>query len=270
VAVIGATVPAGFCAKSKQGLCLLWDFDGTLAYRRGGMWSAAMLEACSRYAPGLRLTADQLQPHLQTGFPWHSPGHPHPDLGSADAWWANLEPLLEHAYCRAGVEASLARRLAQRVRRFYSDPRRWSLYDDVTPALEALSDRGWTHAILSNHVPELRSIVAHLGLDAHMEHVINSAETGYEKPHPLAFRSALDAVGRGPCAVMIGDSMAADVDGAWAAGLPAILVRVAGAGYDYRCSTLSEVPDMLERLVGHRQQCERVHVGARSRVSWSN
>lgn len=51
---------------------LLWDFDGTLGERVGG-WSGVLLAAVERIAPGLGLTPEQVRPHLQRGFPWHTP-----------------------------------------------------------------------------------------------------------------------------------------------------------------------------------------------------
>jgi hypothetical protein len=62
---------------------LIWDFDGTLAYRLGGR-PAALLEIIQREALPCKVTADQLRPHLQIGFPWHTPERPHPVVTSAD------------------------------------------------------------------------------------------------------------------------------------------------------------------------------------------
>jgi putative hydrolase of the HAD superfamily len=55
--------------------------------------------------------------------------------------------------------------------------------------------------------------------------VLNSAVTGFEKPHPRAFALALASAGQPAVAWMIGDNPVADVGGAVATGLGAILVR---------------------------------------------
>jgi KaiC/GvpD/RAD55 family RecA-like ATPase len=62
----------------------------------------------------------------------------------------------------------------------------------MTPvqALQRLAAVGWRHIVLSNHVPELASIVAGVGLGYLVETVLSSARTGYEKPHPEAFAIA--------------------------------------------------------------------------------
>jgi putative hydrolase of the HAD superfamily len=100
----------------------------------------------------------------------------------------------------------------------------WELFEDTLPALERLSAAGSTHAILSNHVPELRQMVAALGLDEVVAVLSCSAETGFEKPHVQAFASVLEAL-RPSEVWMVGDNIVADVLGAEALGIPAVLVR---------------------------------------------
>ncbi len=73
-------------------------------------------------------------------------------------------------------------------------------------------------------MPELRQIVSALGLDEVVAFLSCSAETGYEKPHAQAFASVLDVL-RPAEAWMAGDNVVADVLGAEAVGLPAVLVR---------------------------------------------
>lgn len=205
---------------------LIWDFDGTLAHRRGETgWSILLAEALDAEEPGHTHSAETFRPHLRDGFPWHRPELPHPELCKPEAWWASVCPVLSRAYEAAGYAPARALELADAARRLYVDPEvGWALFDDTPPALERLSEAGWTHAILSNHVPELRAIVAGLGLDEVVAFVSCSAETGYEKPHAQAYASVLDAL-RPAEAWMVGDNVVADVLGAEAVGIPAVLVR---------------------------------------------
>jgi putative hydrolase of the HAD superfamily len=219
---------------------LIWDFDGTLGYRPGG-WTAALLEVLQREAPTCDVTADQLRPYLQAGFPWHTPEQPHPTVTSADLWWNALDPIFERAFRAIGMNAQRSQHMARQVRQVYPHPASWRLFEDTIPTLARLSAQGWTHMILSNHVPELRSIIGHLQLGAYMSQLFNSAETGYEKPHPQAFRRVLDALD-GPAAVwMVGDSMKADVTGATVVGIPGILVRTYHPDAKYCCAELSQI-----------------------------
>ena len=78
--------------------------------------------------------------------------------------------------------------------------------------------------ILSNHVPELPSIVDGIGLGSLIDEVYTSAATGYEKPNPESYRIALGGESPADC-FMVGDNVDADVLGAEKVGLPAILVR---------------------------------------------
>lgn len=204
----------------------IWDFDGTLAQRRGETgWSTLLTEVLDAEEPGHGHVADAFRPHLRNGFPWHAPDVAHPELCAPDAWWGSVRPLLARAYAAVGYPAARAEELAAAAQRLYVDPSvGWRLFDDVVPVLSRLRDAGWTHAILSNHVPELREIVSALGLDELVSTVVCSAEIGYEKPHPRAFAALLDEVDA-ERVVMIGDNVVADVLGAEAMGIEAVLVR---------------------------------------------
>lgn len=205
---------------------LIWDFDGTLAHRRGETgWSILLAETLDAEEPGHGFAADTFRPSLRHGFPWHRPETPHPELGEPGAWWASVRPLLARAYEAVGYPPDRAAELAAAAQRLYVDPSvGWALFADTRPALERLAAAGWRHAILSNHVPELRRIVSALGLDDLVAYLACSAETGYEKPHPRAFAALLEEL-RPDEAWMIGDNVVADVLGAEALGIPAVLVR---------------------------------------------
>ena len=205
-----------------------------------------MLHLLRRADPGLPTTREDLKPHLQAGFPWHAPEKAHPELDTPQAWWDALNPVLERAYLAVGADPGLARELSVRVREDFVDPRQWRVYDDVFPTLDELSRRGWTHLVLSNHVPELSRIASGLGLDRRIYRVFNSAETGHEKPHPRAYRAVLETL-EDPAAVwMVGDSVRADVIGAEAAGIPAVLVRRPHPDATRYTRSLSGIPAIVE------------------------
>lgn len=229
---------------------VIWDFDGTLAHRRGETgWSILLAEALDSEEPGHGHTAETFRPHLRDGFPWHRPDVAHPELCEPEAWWASVRPLLTHAYEAAGYAPARALELADAARRLYVDPDvGWALFDDTLPTLERLSGAGWTHAILSNHVPELRQIVAALGLGDVVEQVSCSAETGYEKPHARAYASVLDRL-QPVEAWMVGDNVVADVLGAEALGLPAVLVRRPDPRAERYADSLAGVDSFLEEAV---------------------
>jgi putative hydrolase of the HAD superfamily len=218
------------------GRAVLWDFDGTLA-SRAGMWSGCLAEALDAVLPGHGVSVDALRPGLRDGFPWHRPSVGH-SYATADAWWAALHPLLVGAVVGAGVAVSDAERVAGSVRERYLDPAGWTVFPDVVPALSALG--GWTHVVVSNHVPELPALVAALGLGPYFAAVVTSAAVGWEKPNPAIYAAALRAAGDPEVVWMVGDNVEADVRGAEAVGIPAILARGTAPGMRVAAS-LAEV-----------------------------
>ncbi len=166
---------------------ILWDFDGTLAYREG-LWSGCLAEVIADVAPDLGLTRDDVRPFLQKGFPWDRADEPHLELCDPEAWWAPMEDLLAGVAVSLGVPEDRARECAHQTRLRYIDGTGFRLFDDVVPVLSSLRDEGWSHVILSNHVPELEAIVEAVRLRSLVTKVFTSALTGYEKPHPEAFR----------------------------------------------------------------------------------
>jgi len=213
---------------------VMWDFDGTLA-NRPGLWGACLLEVLDEHAPGHSGTLERLRADLKGGFPWHRATEPHLELSEPDAWWASLSPLLGRAFTGAGVEEPRHAALAAGVReRFTDGTRGWQVFPDSRPALETTAAAGWRNVILSNHVPELPALVAALGLTDLVEpgHVFTSAAIGFDKPHPEAFRHALRVAGAPDRIWMVGDNPEADVRGAEALGIPALLIRTAGGEPD--------------------------------------
>jgi putative hydrolase of the HAD superfamily len=204
---------------------ILWDFDGTLAHRPG-LWGGCLIETLDEHQIGHGVDPLRLASFLRDGFPWHQPEREHPELCEPDAWWRHVGALLATAYENVGIEEGRARELASLARARYVDPSSgWQLYADTITVLEQLRAEGWRHAILSNHVPELPSLVDALGLCHAIEVVFTSAATGYEKPNRKAFEVAISGMGRPDEVWMVGDNPIADVAGAEAVGIPAVLVR---------------------------------------------
>jgi putative hydrolase of the HAD superfamily len=212
------------CAAGSPDRAILWDFDGTLA-ERPGMWGGCMVEVLDEHEPGHRIQPGGFRQSLADGFPWHTPDIAHGHLSDSEAWWEHVEPLLARGYEGAGFSAGRATELARLARQQYVAAVHWKLFSDTTEVLTDLRGAGWRHVILSNHVPELPALVSSLGLDDLIDAVVNSAVTGYEKPHPEAFALGRRAAGDPSELWMIGDNPVADVAGAERAGIPAILVR---------------------------------------------
>jgi putative hydrolase of the HAD superfamily len=109
----------------------------------------------------------------------------------------------------------------------WSHAHHFELYDDVLPTLERLREGGLKIGLLSNTARDLDEFVAHhrLAVDA----VLTSRAHGKTKPHETIFRRMLELLGVvADEAVMVGDTIEDDIEGARAVGMRALLVDRAG------------------------------------------
>ncbi|HEY5049722.1 MAG TPA: HAD family hydrolase, partial [Acidothermaceae bacterium] len=127
---------------------------------------------------------------------------------------------------------------------------------DAIPLLDSLRARGLRVGLCSNapyRIQSLHSQLAYLGLDGHLDAVTFSAEVGWRKPSPRMFAAALSALGTIPeRTVMVGDSETADIAGAHAAGMRAVLIRRSGnqasGDADEVIAALHELPGALRNM----------------------
>jgi len=99
----------------------------------------------------------------------------------------------------------------------------FELYEDAIPTLDALRDRGLKLGLLSNSARDLDEFVGHHGLA--VDAVLTSRAHGKTKPHEAIFRRMLELLDvRADDAVMVGDTIEDDVEGALAVGMVAVLV----------------------------------------------
>jgi putative hydrolase of the HAD superfamily len=204
---------------------LLWDFGRTLS-NHGAVWSESVVTAINQAHPEKKVTRAQIKSFFAKGFPWHNPEIAHDHIKTADQWWLELmQPILNRVFTALEIPESEFASLLQAARQECLDPNRWTLYDDIIPTLEKLSSLGWKHVILSNHVPELESVIEKLEIRHFFEHVFTSGIVGFEKPNPRFFDFALSKIGAENQIIMIGDNPEHDIEGAAQFGIPGILVR---------------------------------------------
>ena len=99
------------------------------------------------------------------------------------------------------------------------------LYDDVRPVLQRLASDGIKVGLVSNSHRCLDTFQGHFGLDGLIQAAVSSSEHGYLKPHPSIFEAALSRLGvDAGSAVMVGDSLTHDVQGALGVGMRAVLL----------------------------------------------
>ena len=144
----------------------------------------------------------------------------HPELRhDEELWFAFTERIVRGM----GGDADGARELAVEMTRAWERSENFDLYDDVLPTLAQLRTHGLKLGLVSNGGREISDFVVHHGLD--VDCAVASRAHGWIKPHESIFRAALDLIGVAPTdAVMVGDSVEDDIDGAAALGMRAVLI----------------------------------------------
>ena len=101
----------------------------------------------------------------------------------------------------------------------------FTLYEEVPEVLRALHADGFTIGLISNTQRSLKTFEEHFALDGLFTVAISSSDHGFMKPHPSIFEEALRRAGvEAGEAVMVGDSVPHDIDGALRLGMRGILV----------------------------------------------
>ncbi len=210
---------------------VLFDVDFTLAkpgpdlgpdgYRRAGKRYGLDLDS-SRYPEARAAAVESLGRH--------------PELRhDEELWFAFTERIIRGM----GGEADAARDLAVEMTRLWENSANFDLYDDVLPVIAELRRRGLKLGLVSNSGREIEDFVAHHRLD--VDCAITSRAHGWTKPHESIFRAALELLGVEPAeAVMVGDSVEDDVQGAQALGMRAFLIDREGL----RADGLDALPDL--------------------------
>jgi len=103
---------------------------------------------------------------------------------------------------------------------------RFRPYPEVPGVLAALRERGCVLVVVSNWDVSLHDVLDRTRLRERVDAVVTSAELGVGKPERAIFAHALELAGGVPAAEALhaGDDVAADVEGARAAGIAAVLV----------------------------------------------
>jgi HAD superfamily hydrolase (TIGR01662 family) len=102
----------------------------------------------------------------------------------------------------------------------------FELYDDVPAVLRELTEAGVRVGLISNSHRCLDSFQSHFELREYVTVSVSSADHGFMKPHPSIFQAALGKLGVAPgAAVMVGDSVSQDIEGALRAGMRAVLLH---------------------------------------------
>jgi len=144
---------------------------------------------------------------------------------------------------------ALAEELAAALARL-GKQRLWSrVLPGVPAALEGFQAAGLRLVVVSNSDGTVESVLKAQGLRDFFDLVFDSHWVGFEKPDPRIFELALEASQSAPAHTLhVGDLYAADVAGARAAGIHALLLDPHGEWDGVDCARLPDLPALLEAL----------------------
>jgi HAD superfamily hydrolase (TIGR01662 family) len=155
--------------------------------------------------------------------------------------------------------------LIRALERMYSiSETRWRPAEDTHSCLRTLRKQGYCLGIISNagDANNANRLIDRWRLRHYMDFVIISAEIGIRKPAPTIFQLALDNIGVSPEeAVMVGDTLRADIKGAQALGIAAVWITrqadtdqnaadLATIVPDATIKKLHELPPLLDNWKG--------------------
>ena len=149
-------------------------------------------------------------------------------------WWKNV---VHRVFAEVGMIPDFDR-FFDEVYDTFRDSEGWTLFPETREVLEELKRRGRRLGVISNFDSRIYSVMRSLDILSLIDTVTISSETGYAKPHPEIFRTALRSLKTPPeRTLLVGDSLVDDVQAAKAVGLQAVLVDRTG-----KCADLHSIP----------------------------
>jgi putative hydrolase of the HAD superfamily len=199
---------------------VFFDVDFTLIHPGPKFQGAGYRDACARY--GIAVDPAAFDAAVAAAS------------STLDAQGGIYDPAVFIGYTRRIIEGmgGSGQAVEEAARDLYEE---WSvcqhftLYEDVPDVLRLIHAAGTKIGLISNTQRCLASFQTHFELEGLFSVAVSSASHGYMKPHPSIFESALAQVGVRPAdAVMVGDSLAHDIEGARQLGMRAVLVSRSG------------------------------------------
>jgi len=144
----------------------------------------------------------------------------HPELLHDDSIWHRFT---QDIFIGMGGPEAIASECATEIEEGWGVSENFELFEDALPVLDELRRAQLKIGLVSNGIRDLTAFVAHHRLD--VDAIVDSRSHGRVKPHPTIFEAALERLGASPGeAVMVGDSLEEDIEGAKALGMRAILI----------------------------------------------
>ena len=167
------------------------------------------------------------------------------DKDNGERFWNQF---YEDGFRRLGVTSDVSTAVAS-IRESFQRAEFEMVFDDVLPALDALTARGFGLGILSNFSPNLEGVLRQVGVHRYFSFFVVSAIAGVEKPDPHIFDLAVRAAKRPRAEIVyIGDSIFHDIEGAQRAGIDAILVDRPDQHRDWNGARVHDLHELIKYL----------------------
>jgi len=189
---------------------ILWDFDGTLGYRKGN-WEAAIFELTDDKIKKNEETLKMVSNMLQSGFPWHEPQKSFVSIINGTDWWEFVKPRFVAIFRELGYGMEVAIAKAAQIPEQYGKFDKWKLYEDSIPCLQKVSRQNWKNVLVTNNIPEFPEILKNLKIESFFEAVYVSSLTGFNKPNPLILNGYLETLPKNAKVIVVGDRVESDL-----------------------------------------------------------
>jgi HAD superfamily hydrolase (TIGR01549 family) len=197
---------------------VFFDVDFTLIYPGPTFGGEGYRAFCERY--GIDVDASMFPAAVASAAPLLE----QPDGARYDA-----EIFVAYTRCIIEQMGGCGDRLDACAREIYVEwagCQHFELYDDVAAALGVLAHAGIRIGLISNSHRCLASFQSHFELQGMVTAAVSSSEHGFMKPDVSIFTAALQLVDvQADEALMVGDSVQQDVEGALRAGMRAVLLH---------------------------------------------
>jgi putative hydrolase of the HAD superfamily len=199
---------------------VFFDVDFTLIYPGPRFQASGYHDFCARHGIPVDPSAfDRAVAEAASGL---DPGD---DIYDVELYVDYTKRIIEGMGGRGPAVAVVAREIYDE----WAACQHFTMYDDVPDVLRALHASGLKMGLISNSHRCLASFQTHFDLQGLFAVTVSSVEHGYMKPHRSIFEAALRAARvEAAEAVMVGDSLTHDVDGARRLGMRGVLVARSG------------------------------------------
>jgi putative hydrolase of the HAD superfamily len=214
---------------------VFFDVDFTLIYPGPTFRGEGYRAFCDRY--GMDVDASQFAHSVASAAPLLDA--PEGTKYDDEIYVAYTRRIIEHM----GGAGPMVDACAREIYAEWAACQHFELYEEVPRVLGELASHGVRIGLISNSHRCLASFQSHFELQGLIAGAVSSSEHGFMKPHASIFAAALQLVNVAPReAMMVGDSVRQDVEGALGAGMQAVLLHRGDGDHP-------QAPDLAEKNI---------------------